>query len=124
MHLKQYYYTNIQTIERNDPPHDSPKLFARMTANPRWTSEDNLHIDSIIIMDDDGPPQISIETSTEKVLKGMSFPITISGPSSLSSSSLSIALSEDDFSSGHFASYSENTPVSLSNYHKIKNHNG
>ena len=66
--LRQYFYTNIQTKERNLTT-DSPKLFMRVETSTQWTSEDNLHVDSIIIMDDDGDPQISIETTEEKVLK-------------------------------------------------------
>ena len=114
----EFYFIELTTVPR-DSSTDSPVLFMAMDSASFWTSHNDLHEDSIIIMDDDGDPQISIETSTEKVLKGMSFPITISGPSSLSSS-LSIALSEDDFSSGHFASYSENTPISLSATTKSK----
>ena len=110
--LRQYYYTNIETKDR-DLTTDSPELFMRVEPSSQWTSQDILHADSIIIMDNDGAPPISIETETVKVLKGESFPITISGPSSLNES-LSVVFSQDDFSSGYFSSFTENNTTIVS----------
>ena len=122
-HARQYYYTNIQTKER-DLTTDSPELYMRMEPSTQRTSVGNLDVDSIIIKDDDGDPQVSIETETKKVLKGTSFPITISGPSSLDST-LSVAFSHDDFSSGHFVSFTEDnatitSPITLNSTTKSR----
>ena len=79
-----------------------------------FVSPNMLNETSIMVIDNDGPPTIKIESIAEKVAKGGSFPVKISSLRTLSSTeSFNINFSQNDFNSGHFASFGTNSPITL-----------
>ena len=87
----------------------------RVEPNPNaFVSPNMLNETSIVVIDNDGPPTITIESTAEKVAKGGSFPVKISSSRSLSSSeSFNINFSQNDFNSGYFSSFVTNSPITL-----------